>query len=129
MTGTSMHEYFFYYGQEGKDILEDVICIRIHSSIKAIKDLAFHEHRQLVVAILNEGLEVIGREAFAWCRLLESIIIPNAIKATWLGNFFPISLTSPIGSEIQILVRIPKIPVRKTFEIFANGRNTGKFRT
>jgi hypothetical protein len=36
-------EYFVYIGQEGANILEDVIHVRVHLFVKAIKAEAFEE--------------------------------------------------------------------------------------
>jgi hypothetical protein len=52
------------------DIPEDVTRLKIHPSVRAIKDRAFSWRRQLVTAILNDGLEEIGKCAFNQCTSL-----------------------------------------------------------
>ncbi len=65
----------------------DVMHIRIHMSIRRIKDKAFLCRTQLRIVILNKELEEIGMRAFADCQSLESIVIPNAIKRIEEGTF------------------------------------------
>jgi hypothetical protein len=50
-----------------------VTRVKIHPSIKAIKELAFQKRRQFLIVILNDGLEEIGDYAFYTCKLLQSI--------------------------------------------------------
>ncbi len=60
--------------------------VRIHSSVRAIKE-AYYERRQLAIVILNEELEEIGLAANAHCTSLREIIIPNAVRAIKEGAF------------------------------------------
>ncbi len=62
-------------------------CIRIHFLIRAIKIGAFYGCRQLVTAISNDGLEVIGIKSGYSCKLLQQLKITNAVKAIKDGTF------------------------------------------
>ncbi len=79
--------YFIYTGQERADIPQDVIRIRVHPSIRVIKDNAFEGCRQLTIVILGKGLEEIGVRAFARCTSLREIVIPPAIRVIEGGAF------------------------------------------
>ena len=80
---TDKQDYFLYTkGQERWDILRDVTHVRVHPSVKAIKDYAFWDCRQLVTVILGNSLEEIGEGSFGQCTsFLIGIIIPPTIKA------------------------------------------------
>jgi hypothetical protein len=73
-------QYFVYSGWEGEDFPEDVIHVRVHLSIKVIKDCASYYRTQLMTVILNNGLEEIGKRAFQRRTSLKSIIAVKAIK-------------------------------------------------
>jgi hypothetical protein len=73
-------DYFVYYGREGEEVPNDVTHVKIHSSVRAIRNEAFEHRSQLRIVILNEELEEIGEWAFFHCYWLECIIIPNAVK-------------------------------------------------
>jgi hypothetical protein len=64
-----------------------VTHVRIHSSVRMIKDWAFLRRRQLRIVIFNDGLEEIGKRAFCECTSLREIIIPNAVKRIKDGAF------------------------------------------
>ena len=68
------------------DVPRDVTHVRIHSSIRAIKE-AFYERRQLVTVILGDGLEEIGVDTFKGCKSLQEINIPNAVKRIKMKAF------------------------------------------
>jgi hypothetical protein len=73
-------DYFLYTGQCGGDILRDVTHVRVHPSVRAIKNWAFNECRQLSPVILGNGLEEIGERAFYECTSLVRIAIPPAVQ-------------------------------------------------
>jgi hypothetical protein len=52
--------YFIYTRQARADIPRDVIRVRVHPSVRAIKDNAFDGCSQLMIVILGKGLEEIG---------------------------------------------------------------------
>ena len=73
--------YFVYYEWMGKnDVPEDVKHVRIHSSVRRIKDKAFWWRTQLRIVILNEELEEIGAYAFCYCESMEQIDIPDNVR-------------------------------------------------
>jgi hypothetical protein len=96
-------EFFVYHGREYQIIPTDVIHIRIHSSVRAIKKKTFDHRRQLRIVILNEELEEIGEEAFFGNDSLEEIIIPNAVRAIKYGAFLCCSdlMAVTLGSGLE----------------------------
>jgi hypothetical protein len=87
-------EYFVYHDwMERVDIPEDATHVRIDSSVRAIKERAFVGRREvdhfskLVVVILNDGLEEIGKYAFMDCFSLKVIAMPNTVRAIKDGAF------------------------------------------
>ena len=58
-----------------------LVRIDIPPSVRAIKWNAFCDCSGLTTAILNDGLEEIGKEAFGRCRALERIDIPPSVRA------------------------------------------------
>ena len=68
--------YFIYTGQWFEDIPQDVICVRVHPSVRRIVNEAFAGCLQLTIVILGEGLKEIGRWAFCGCTSLRVIVIP-----------------------------------------------------
>ena len=73
---------------EWDDIPMDVTHVRIHSSVMAIKDHAFCKCEQLVIVILNDGLEEIGEGAFCDFESLSEIIISNYVKMIGEYSFY-----------------------------------------
>jgi hypothetical protein len=74
-------KYFVYYEWMGwRDIPEDVVHVKIHSSVRRIGNSAFWWRRQLRIVILNEELEEIGAAAFSCCESLQEILIHNAVR-------------------------------------------------
>jgi hypothetical protein len=72
--------YFIYTGQWFEDIPQDVICVRVHPSVRRIVNEAFAGCLQLTIVILGEGLEEIGRWAFCGCTSLRVIVIPPTVR-------------------------------------------------
>jgi hypothetical protein len=56
------------------------VCINIPPSVKAIEKRAFCDCSALTTAILNNGLEEIGEEAFCGSALVR-IDIPPSVRA------------------------------------------------
>jgi hypothetical protein len=79
--------YFIYTGQDRYHIPRDVIPVRVHPSIRVIKDNAFEGCRQLTIADLGKGVEEIGVRAFCGCTSLREIVIPPAIRVIGGGAF------------------------------------------
>jgi hypothetical protein len=67
--------------------MSDVTHVRIHSSVKAIKNNAFNGREKWRIVILNDGLEEIGEQAFSCHKSLECIVIPNTVKIIKRGAF------------------------------------------
>jgi hypothetical protein len=90
-------EIYLYTGQDASDIQRDVINVRVHLSVKAIKDRAFKYCEQLTTVILNDGLEQIGEEAFRQCTSLQHIMIPPTVKAIQRRAFYDCSRLTTIN--------------------------------
>jgi len=56
-------EYFAYHGRENEIVPKYVIRIKIHPSVKVIKERAFEKRVQLTTVTPNDGLEEIGERA------------------------------------------------------------------
>jgi hypothetical protein len=56
-----------------------VTHVKHHSSVMVIRAYAFDERMQMVILILNDGLEEIGVRIFQSCTLIQRIVIPNTI--------------------------------------------------
>ena len=87
--GAVQEEYFLYTGRDDEVVPEDVTHVRIHSSVRKIKNNAFFCHGLpvLVAVIFNEELEEIGMRAFGNCTSLERIVVPNTVKTIKAGAF------------------------------------------
>ena len=96
-------DYFIYYGRWGEIIPWDVTHVKIHSSVRAIKDRAFRGRGQVVTVFLNDGLEEIGEWAFERCTSLERIVIPNSVKTIKNCAFFNCSrlTTADLGGGLE----------------------------
>jgi len=64
---------------------EDVVNVRLHSSVTTVTNNAFHLCKDLKKVLLNEGLVKIGSRAFEQCTSLESITLPSTV--TDIGNY------------------------------------------
>ena len=56
-----------------------VVRVRFHPSVTAINKGAFNQCEQLKEVVLNEGLQVIMRNAFSFCVSLERIALPSTL--------------------------------------------------
>ena len=73
--------YFIYIGRGGLDIPRDVTHVRVHPSVKGIKDEAFsHCCPMLTHVDLGDGFEEIGERAFEECIHHRRIAIPPSVK-------------------------------------------------
>ena len=82
-----MDDWYIYYGRDGEIVPEDVIRVKIHSSVRAIKARAFYRRGNLVTVILNDGLEEIGEAAFYFCNTLREIDMPRSVKKIKMSAF------------------------------------------
>ena len=72
--------YFIYTGQE--DVPDNVIHIRIHTSIGVIRVRAFFQRERLISVEFHNGVKVIKEKAFKHCRSLCEILIPPSSVTT-----------------------------------------------
>jgi hypothetical protein len=57
-------EVFVYTGLNGNDAAQDVVHVRVDSSVTSIPDRAFYERKKLAKVELCEGLMEIGEWSF-----------------------------------------------------------------
>jgi hypothetical protein len=83
-------------GEEGDDVPQDVVHVRVDPSITLIPARAFYQRKQLTEVKLCEGLVEIGYCAFAGCGyLITKLVIPNSLRRINDGAFNS-SLQCPI---------------------------------
>jgi hypothetical protein len=73
----------FIYNKETTkdDTPNDVTHVKVHPSVKEIRDDAFHGCESLVKVEFSEGLERIGRRAFHGCSNLKHINkLPSTLR-------------------------------------------------
>jgi len=75
----SVVEYEYTGRDHRNDIPKNVTHLRIHPSVTEIEDYAFHGKLRLKEVVLNDGLWVIGSDAFAYCTSLHKISIPSTV--------------------------------------------------
>jgi hypothetical protein len=74
-------DVFVYTGEEGDDVPQDVVRVRVDPSIRSIPAYAFSGRKKLTEVELCEGLVEIGVLAFAQCgHSITKIIIPNSLR-------------------------------------------------
>ncbi len=89
---------FVYTGQE--NVPEGVIRVRVHPSIKVIRERAFFRQSLLIGVELHDGLEVIEKKAFYECRSLREILFPLTVRAIKDWAFYGCSgLTTAILND------------------------------
>jgi len=67
------------YEYTGKYVPNNVTHVRIHPSITSIQIFSFHNKLRLKEVVLNEGLTVIGQNAFGNCSSLECMTLPSTV--------------------------------------------------
>ena len=72
-------DVFVYMGEEGPEIPDDVVRIRVHHSVTVIPIAAFCNFLCLQEVELSEGLVGIGAVAFYGCQELKRIIMPSTV--------------------------------------------------
>ena len=88
--------YFVYHGREDEVVPRDVIRVRVHPSVRVIKDFAFKQCSTLTTVILNDGLEEIGEDAFSSCTSLRGIDVPPTVKSIKDFAFFQCSTLTTV---------------------------------
>jgi hypothetical protein len=79
---------FIYNGGIHDAVPEGVHHIRVDSSVKRIRRKAFQWCFNLRTLQLNEGLEVIGQDAFNNCDCLNKVTIPSTVYDIKRGSFY-----------------------------------------
>ncbi len=66
----------FIYSKDTRNpsVPKNVRHVKLHPSVKEIRDYAFVERWSLVEVEFSEGLEVIGYDCFRNCRLLKNAV-------------------------------------------------------
>lgn len=59
--------------------------VTVPKTVKEIGEVTFFECDMLREVVLNQGLEIIGSNAFFWCEKLEKIDIPDTVKEIGKG--------------------------------------------
>jgi len=72
-------EVHFEYTGTGDQVPDYVTHVRVHPSVTKIEDWSFYDRRRLKEVVLNEGLTVIGSNAFYNCTALERITLPSTV--------------------------------------------------
>jgi hypothetical protein len=89
-------EVFVYTGEGGADVPQDVVRVRVDSSVTSIPAYAFHVRKKLAEVELCEGLVEIGLGSFAHCyHSITKINIPTSIRRI-CDDAFLCSLRTPI---------------------------------
>ena len=78
---------FIYNGEELEEIPRGVTHVKVHPSVKAVKDWPFLHCTQYTTVNLSEELEEIGNAAFSECTSLYEIVISPAVKVLKQGTF------------------------------------------
>jgi hypothetical protein len=77
-----------YHGRRGERVPDNVTThVKIHSSVKAIRNVAFFSCTQMVDVILNDRLKMIRERSFDSCRSLVHINIPHTVNTIKKGVF------------------------------------------
>ena len=94
--GGANAQVFVYTGEGGESPPQDVVRLRVDSSVTSIPEEAFLERKKLTEVELCEGLLEIGYYSFFWCdHSITNINIPNSLRRIkyWAFNS---SLRTPI---------------------------------
>ena len=75
----SSAESVFVYTGRGCSVPIDVVRVHFDASVVEVSDYAFFIRQNLREVVLNEGLQMIGYDAFSSCTSLECITIPSTI--------------------------------------------------
>ena len=80
-------DHFVYRGRVGEVIPRDVTRVKIHLSVRVIKNWAFSGCSKLTSVTLGDGVRVIKREAFRDCRGLTSVTLGDGLEKIGVGAF------------------------------------------
>jgi hypothetical protein len=74
-------EVFVYKGPGGNDVPQNVVRVRVDSSVTSIPARAFFQRKRLAEVELCEGLVDIGEHSFWWCdHSITKINIPTSLR-------------------------------------------------
>lgn len=81
---------YHYLGKEDETVLQEVEELLIHPSVQELPDeMCFFRFRRLIHVDLNgcDSMTKIGRLAFGWCNLIQTIEIPFSVSVIEEGAF------------------------------------------
>ena len=82
-------EVFIYTGEGGAVVPQDVVRLRVDSSVTTIPASAFNRRRKLTEVVLCEGLVEIGEFSFAFCgHSIKIINMPTSLMRICNAAFF-----------------------------------------
>lgn len=79
---------FEYNGENHLDVPDNVSHVRFHDSVRRVRRKAFQWCFNLRVVKMNDGLRVIGQDAFNSCECLEKVSIPPSVNDIKRGSFY-----------------------------------------
>jgi hypothetical protein len=87
---------FVYTGEGGAKVPDDVVRVRIDSSVTSIPAKAFYNRKKLAEVELCEGVVEIGERSFGFCdHSITKFNLPNSVRRI-CGYAFTFSLRCPI---------------------------------
>ena len=80
-------EVFLLYegGEVTEELKNELTCVRVAPHVTCIKVGAFFNCKKLVEVHLNEGLQIIGKYAFAGCSALRRVTLPSTLTELYKG--------------------------------------------
>lgn len=86
MPSNKSDEIFQYTGRE--TVPKDVTIVHFHCNVTSIDVETFYECSKLKEVVLNNGLQTVGKKAFAQCKSLERITLPCTVTSIGMEAFF-----------------------------------------
>ena len=80
-------EIFVYMGGDQR-VPSGVRRARIHKSVKIILEEAFYRRQHLISVEFHDGIEIIEKDAFSWCKLLRGSIKLLGVRIIKEGAFY-----------------------------------------